>query len=85
MNTLLLILDLLLLAAVVVLCYHIGFGRAAIDMRAPVGNTARKFGEAQAYFSGKVIDASGHAQTALFTAAQLQEALLRGLRNPEDL
>ena len=85
MNAMLLILALLILAAVVVLCRRVSFTRAAIDMRAPVDNTARKFGEAQAYFRGEVIDAAGHAQPALFTADQLQEALLRGLRNQEDL
>ena len=85
MNAMLLIFALLVMVGALLLCRRVSFARAAIDMRAPVDNTARKFGEAQAYFRGEVIDAAGHAQPALFTADQLQEALLRGLRNQEDL
>lgn len=85
MNAMLLIFALLVLVGALLLCRRVSFARAAIDMRAPVDNTAHKFGEAQAYFRAVVIDAAGREHTALLTAAQLQEGLLRGLRNPEDL
>lgn len=81
----LLIIAIALLVAAVVLCLRVSFARAAIDLRQPVDNTARKFGEATEYFRADVIDASGNTHAALLTRDAVQEGLLRGLRNAEDL
>lgn len=81
----LLMLALLILAAALVLCRRVSFTRAAIDLRHPVDNTARKFGEATEYFRAAVVDAAGAAHVALLTRDAVQEGLLRALRNPEDL
>ena len=81
----LLMLALLILAAALVLCRRVSFTRAAIDLRQPVDNTARKFGEATEYFRAEVIDAAGHTHTALLTRDGVQEGMLRAMRNAEDL
>ncbi|MBS0371895.1 MAG: hypothetical protein JSS57_22150 [Proteobacteria bacterium] len=81
----LLIIAIALLVAAVVLCRRVSFARAAIDLRQPVDNTARKFGEATEYFRADVIDHAGATQVALLTRDAVQEGLLRGLRNQEDL
>lgn len=57
----------------------------AIDSRTPVENADHKFGEAAAYYRGKVIDRDGTAREALFTADQLATAMERAERNPEDV
>lgn len=57
----------------------------AIDSRKPVENADHKFGEAAAYYRGKVIDRDGTTREALFTADQLVVALNRGEQNPEDV
>ena len=85
MNAMLLILALLILAAVVVLCRRVSFARAAIDLRQPVDNTARKFGAAPVYYRAAVIEPNGNTRIALLTQDAVNEGLLRGLRNPEDL
>lgn len=81
----LLIIAIALLVAAVVLCRRVSFDRAAIDLRQPVDNTARKFGEATEYFRADVIDASGNTHSALLTRDAVHEGLLRALRNAEDL
>ena len=81
----LLMLALLILAAALVLCRRVSFTRAAIDLRQPVDNTARKFGEAAEYFRAEVIDGAGASHVALLTRDAVQEGLLRALRNAEDL
>ena len=81
----LLILALLVLIAAVLLCRRVSFTRAAIDLRQPVDNTARKFGEATEYFRAEVVDAAGAPHVALLTRDAVQEGLLRALRNAEDL
>lgn len=81
----LLIIAIALLVAAVVLCRRVSFARAAIDLRQPVDNTARKFGEATEYFRADVIDASGNTRAALLTQDAINEGLLRALRNAEDL
>lgn len=80
-----LILALLVLIVALLLCRRMSFARAAIDLRQPVDNTARKFGEATEYFRAEVIDAAGATHVALLTRDAVQEGLLRALRNPEDL
>lgn len=85
MNAFLLVFALLVLIAAVLLCRRVSFARAAIDLRQPVDNTARKFGEATEYFRAEVVDAAGAAHVALLTRDAVQEGLLRALRNPEDL
>lgn len=81
----LLIIAIALLVAAVALCRRVSFAAAAIDLRHPVDNTARKFGEATEYFRADVIDASGNTHAALLTRDAVQEGLLRALRNAEDL
>lgn len=81
----LLIIAIALLVAAVVLCRRVSFARTAIDLRQPVDNTARKFGEATEYFRAEVVDAAGATHVALLTRDAVQEGLLRALRNPEDL
>ena len=81
----LLILALLVLIAVLVLVHRAMFPRGTIDLRQPVDNTARKFGEATEYFRAEVIDGAGATHVALLTRDAVQEGLLRALRNPEDL
>lgn len=81
----LLILALLVLIAVLVLVHRGMFPHGTIDLRQPVDNAARKFGEATEYFRAEVIDVSGNTHVALLTRDAVQEGLLRGLRNQEDL
>lgn len=57
----------------------------AADLRAPVDNTAHKFGEAGAYYRGEIIDGGGNRRPALFTHEQLMTATRRARRNPEDV
>ena len=80
-----LILALLVLIVALLLCRRVSFARTSIDLRQPVGNTARKFGEATEYFRAEVVDATGATHVALLTRDAVQEGLLRALRNPEDL
>lgn len=70
----------LLAVGLVLLC-----SKPPIDMRDPIQNAGHKFGEAAAYYRGKVIDRDGTTREALFTADQLVVALNRGERNPEDV
>ena len=81
MNAMLLIFALLVMIGALVLLRRAMFPRGAIDLRAPVSNADHKFGEAKDYFRADVISTTG----SLFTDAQVREALLRALRNPEDL
>ena len=85
MNAFLLVFALLALIAAVLLCRRVSLAREAIDLREPVDNAARKFGEATEYFRADVIDASGNTHAALLTRDAVQEGLLRALRNAEDL
>lgn len=75
----------MLIVALLVLVRRVLFPRGAIDLRAPVDNADHKFGEAKAYFRADVISEAGQTHPALLTDAQVREALLRALRNPEDL
>ena len=84
MNALLLLTLLVLIVALVLLRRAL-FPRGAIDLRAPVDNADHKFGEAKAYFRADVISEAGETHPALLTDVQVREALLRALRNPEDL
>ena len=85
MNAMLLIFALLVMIGALVLLRRAMFPRGAIDLRAPVSNADHKFGEAKDYFRADVISTTGSVHGALFTDAQVREALLRALRNPEDL
>ena len=81
----LLILALLVLVTALVLFRRMSMTRAAIDLRQPVENTQRRFGAAPAYYSAQVIQPNGETRAALLTQDAVNEGLLRGLRNPEDL
>ena len=59
--------------------------RKPIDMRKPIVNLDHEFGEASAYFRAEVIGLDGRIRAALFTDDQLQKAVDRALRNPEDV
>ena len=59
--------------------------RKPIDMRKPIVNLDHEFGEASTYFRADVIGMDGRRRAALFTADQLQKAVDRALRNPEDV
>ena len=81
----LLILALLVLVAALLLCRRVSLAREAIDLREPVENAQRRFGSAAAYYRAQVIELNGKTHTALLTQDAINEGLLRGLRNPEDL
>lgn len=57
----------------------------AADLRAPVDNTERRFGEDQHYYPAEVIDGAGQRRPALFTHHALMEAVRRARRNAEDV
>jgi len=59
--------------------------RNRIYMADQVGNTERKFGSALSYVPLRVVNAAGEVSTALFTEAQVYEAVARAEKNPEDL
>jgi len=58
--------------------------KAGYQLDEPVGNSEHKFGEAGTYFRMDVIDADGGRKVAFFTEAQIQVAIDRATRNPED-
>lgn len=57
---------------------------SAIYMREGVENKERHFGAAIRYFPVWV-QSSGEWMPALFTQAQINEACIRGMKNPEDI
>lgn len=81
----LLIIALLVLIAALFLCRRVSLAREAIDLREPVENAQRRFGSAAAYYRAQVIELNGKTHTALLTQDAINEGLLRGLLNPEDL
>jgi len=56
-----------------------------IDMNEIVNNTERKFGSWLHYYPSKVITEKGEDKHALFTQDQINEAIARAERNPEDI
>lgn len=60
------------------------FFRPVIDVRRPVRNRERQFGEATAYYRLDVICMDGRRRAALLTDDQITKAVARALRNPED-
>ena len=54
------------------------------DMTRPIHNAAHKFGEGQIYYRAIIRDERGKRVAALFTADQLDDAVARARRNPED-
>lgn len=58
--------------------------RSFIDLSDAVENTERRFGSAQGYYPVTIV--TGWRRTpALFTAAQVSEAIERAKVNPEDI
>lgn len=57
----------------------------SIDMTKPVKNKDRKFGADPYYYRALVRDADGVYRHALFTGNDVQNAITRAKKNPEDL
>lgn len=66
-----------------VVAHIAGYGKLP-RLDEPVENSEHKFGEAGTYFRVDVIDADGDRKVAFFTEAQIQVAIDRAARNPED-
>lgn len=49
-----------------------------------LNNKDKKFGAAKQYYQAFVIDSYGKKQWALFTEHELEQAINRGSKNPED-
>ena len=58
--------------------------RSKIYLDDKVPNTERRFGQAPEYYPVMIVTGS-RRQPALFTPAQISEALARGQANPEDM
>lgn len=48
-------------------------------------NTERKFGSSDTYFPCRIVDADGNEMIGLFTGYEIDAAIERGVRNPEDV
>ena len=59
--------------------------KSCIVMSEEVANKERKFGSWQSYFPAKIVLEEGKEIEALFTMGQLQTAMERAARNPEDM
>lgn len=55
-----------------------------IDLSEYTANMARRFGSARFYYQRVVVTRSGERVAALFTPAQIDEAVHRAQLNPED-
>lgn len=56
-----------------------------IDLRNPIENQGRRFGQVNCYFPSVVMTVDGKKTMALFTESQVSEALQRAAMNQEDL
>lgn len=59
--------------------------KSKIDMKEEVENKERTFGSNLSYYPAYVVMSDGEEVPALFTPGQLQTAMERAARNPEDL
>ena len=58
---------------------------SALDMTEMVENTLHKFGEGKEYFPCYITTTDGFQVPALFTEHQIDEAIERAEKNPEDI
>lgn len=56
-----------------------------IKMKEEVENKDRLFGSTTSYYPAYIVKSDGEEVPALFTAKQLERAMERASRNPEDL
>jgi hypothetical protein len=59
--------------------------KSKINMKEEVENKDRAFGSNLSYYPAYVVMSDGEEVPALFTPGQLQRAMERAARNPEDL
>lgn len=58
---------------------------STIKLTEQVENKDRKFGSALAYYPAVIVDEDGNKFNALFTAGQIERAVNRAEKNPEDI
>lgn len=59
--------------------------KSKIYLKEIVNNKDRKFGSTLAYYPIRIEDEDGVVANALFTKSQIDKAIIRADRNPEDI
>ena len=59
--------------------------KSVLYRKEKIDNKERHFGAAEQYYPAWVVDSNGKERFALFLETEVERALYRGERNPEDL